>query len=69
MPGVYSVLRVASGDQLQSSSNPKILLINIVWYDSLMMKIALRGGTSYFVAGLECKAQLPPVSVPSSCVS
>ena len=61
--------RAVPGGQLQSSSNPKILLINVVGYDSLMIKIALRGGTTYFVAGLEGKAQLPPVSVPSSCVS
>ena len=51
-PDPWGPLRTAPSGQPQSSSNPKILLIKVVWYDSLMIKIPIIGGlTNYLASG------------------
>ena len=52
-PGVHGPFRTAPSGQPQSSSNPKILLVKVVWYESLMIKIPIIGGLTNCLASGE----------------
>ena len=49
-PGVLRALKVAPLDQPQSSLNPNILLMDVIWRDTPpMMKITLIGMLTYYI--------------------
>ena len=61
-PGVHGPFRTAPSGQPQSSSNPKILLVKVVWYESLMIKIPIIGGLTNCLASGELLSEATATS-------
>ena len=48
-PEVLRALKVVPLDQPQSSLNPNILLMDVIWRDTPMMKITIIGMLTYYI--------------------